>query len=85
MGKVALIMDEPKDCYSCQLCVMIDWPNDIVCVGKDKRAVDYVPDKRPKWCPLKPAPKKLAVENRRFSEEYARGFNACIDKLIGGG
>lgn len=32
---------------------------------------------------LKPMPEKMVVENRWFSEEYAMGYNACIEEILG--
>ena len=32
---------------------------------------------------LKSMPRKMAVEHRWFSEDFARGYNLCIDEILG--
>lgn len=47
----------------------------------------YLPDilnTKPDWCPLMELPQKMAEENRWFSEDYAKGRNDCIDKILKG-
>ena len=31
--------------------------------------------------PLKPMPRKKAIENRWFSEDYSHGWNECIEEI----
>lgn len=83
--KAVLVLNEmPKCCDDCQL-------NYDMGFGCDGFALDdYTPidmkemldeTKRPSWCPLKEMPNKMAVEDRWFSEEFSRGWNACIEEI----
>ena len=85
MAKAVLVMDMPKDCYGCQLGVIADWTNELFCAGKDKAVNNCIPNKKPDGCPLKLMPEKMAVEDRWFNKDYAEGWNACIDKILGEG
>ena len=77
--KSVLVINTPKNCKECD-CHL--W---LVCVPADKDIDEYVDASKTKsdWCPLKPLPQKMAVENRWFSKEHAEGRNACIDELLG--
>ena len=81
MSKAIVILDMRESCAKCQLFSGIY--NDMTCRA-NLRSIDYpYPDqKRQDWCPLKPMPEKLSVENKRFSEEYTKGWNDCIDKIL---
>lgn len=93
MSKSILVIDTPDNCKECQLCknykivqhafgrsntheVHCSGINNLVLKETDK-------SKRPDWCPLKEIPQKLAEENRWFSKDYAVGFNACVDEILG--
>lgn len=45
---------------------------------------------RPSWCPLKPMPKKVEVDDCAYANYWAMrkgyqcGYNACIDEILGG-
>ena len=83
MKKVYIVMDEPERCAECRLCGTFEIG--IYCHFEDKPITTKELEKRPEWCPLKNLPEKMAVENRWFSEDYSRGWNACIDRILEGG
>ena len=56
-------------------------------------------DKKPSWCPLKPMPQELPspymmrqiqiaegiqTERPPYTEEYYKGYNDCINEILGG-
>lgn len=83
MSKAMLIMDMPESCSKCKL--FFDSYTDMICRG-NHRTINYpYPDKKVQaWCPLRKVPKKMAEETRWFDIEYAKGWNACIDEILGG-
>lgn len=79
MSKAILVMDMPSSCDECDI-------NGIFCgdVGDNDMC-------RAAGCPLKEVPQKkedksLKVVPTVSSQytEYAKGYNACIDEIIGG-
>lgn len=77
-------MEIPKACIDCPL--HFAKTNDLLWCGKENKEIlaDNIQTFKPDWCSLRDLPKKLAVENRWFSEDYAMGFNACLDEILGG-
>lgn len=74
MSKSILVIDTPPCCGECEMSgtgVCRKWNR------KDLRAF-------PKDCPLKEVPAKMPEESRWYSEEYADGWNACIDEILKG-
>lgn len=71
MSKAILVMDMPENCFKCKL---QDWANCRIVKGC------HTGDTRPDWCPLKEVPKKLDYIGL---EEYDKGYNACIDAILG--
>lgn len=89
MSKVILIMDMPKSCERCNLCVL---NNDYVsleyeCRGTkiyngyvkvhpkiDRKLLNKVQD----WCPLREVPEKYET----VSMDFKRGYNTCIDEIL---
>lgn len=86
MAKAMLIMEMPT---SCDVCDFVDERYHYCCVpwfGKD--VSDYV-ECRHEDCPLRECPEKKQTnlsEIRNMGEiNYNLGYNACIDKILGGG
>lgn len=81
MSKSILVIDTPEVCCQCRF----SGSDGDVCYLENKliSEQEYL-DKRPDWCPLKDMPKKIAEENRWFSEDFAKGRNACIDEILKG-
>lgn len=80
MAKAMLIMDEmPTTCSECKLCGF-----DGVCHAVHEFC-QYRFDKKQEWCPLRSVPE---YEHEWYDDEksdWERGYNACIDEILGGG
>ena len=88
MSKAILIMDMPKYCSECQLCVALCGKEIAVCTGTTgTEKKDGSNEGRPTWCPLREVPQKKPCGDYtsliRIGER--KGYNACIDELLGGG
>lgn len=87
MSKAILVMDMPKSCGDC--CFSAQRYN--FCTLLRKSEINY--SHRTDWCPLKEVPEKKEVLNpskrcetwEMNCTEYERGYNACIDEILGGG
>ena len=94
MNKSILVVDTPEKCEECKLCknykrVQHAWGNpdtyEVHCIGRGNTVMrETIKEYWPDWCPLLDFPEKMVEENRWFSEEYARGFNTCIDEILKG-
>lgn len=73
--KAILVLDEmPKSCANCRL------KRGLFCGESGNSLHDYVNiNLKPSWCPLKPLPSK----DFWHKKDYADGWNACIDELLG--
>ena len=60
-------MEMPKNCYTCPFCDYVSARCDAI------RGTPYTPedryDKRPDWCPLRPAPEWIPVSERLPEDE----------------
>lgn len=83
MSKSILVIDTPEACIGCP-CHFAD--DVMIWCGKERKEIlaDDIETFKPDWCPLLDLPEKMVEENRWFSEEYARGFNTCIDEILKG-
>lgn len=101
MSKSVLIMSTPKGCFACPFHIADFNFNLCLATRNDSiRTISKVSHEgfkklagRPDWCPLKPLPEKKEVmglpripsmgdfEKRGFQ----KGWNACIDAIVGGG
>lgn len=94
MSKSILVLDNINHCIDCPM----SYEKELLylggykylqlysckCLPEDVENI-YIEDickEKPDWCPLQDVPHKMAVENRWFSEEYAQGWNDCIDKNL---
>ena len=85
MNKAILVIDMPKHCGECPICEVweaIPSCEEYYCnVAKNDNVDQY---KRPDWCPLKPAPKKYEMYPlHEWSAGYKRGWNDCVNHLVG--
>ena len=80
MSKAILVMDMPESCDKCPL--FSGFYTDMTCRANGY-GIDYpYPDKdRQDWCPLKPMPEKVDIP---YLATWDDGWNACIDKILGG-
>lgn len=80
MSKSLMIIDTPKSCEECTLCVAVLGKH--YCAAK---GTNIIKGERDCSCPLVAVPKKINVElvapQRR---ERAKAWNNCIDKIMGG-
>ena len=87
MKKVYIVMDEPESCTECRLLRNGNFGT-VSCtlreefLGFKKEDIKYM--KRPRWCPLKPLPEKPDYPPIG-AESFVAGWNACIDRIFGGG
>ncbi len=84
MAKAILVMDMPNKCSECHLC---DTPNaysNYLCRATNCIIICTI-NERQEWCPLREVPKKVKIVTDEEEVEYFRGYNACIDELLGGG
>ena len=73
--KSILVIDTPEDCLACPCFSVIGSEH---CSVTMKEVGLHIP----KWCPLKPLPKK---KNTDFHPNivYANGWNDCLDEILG--
>ena len=84
MNKSVLILDTPKDCGHC---LLSDFVNGDTCLCRRTDRENNANDK-PKWCPLRPLPKKIEIDDEMLlqSEQKiieARAYNDCLDDITG--
>lgn len=89
MAKAMLIMDMPKNCQECPCSHYEQSKNFWVCHVSSatlKENEFYI--EKPKCCPLREVPQKkednLSI-HLPYSEGYLRGWNDCVDEILGGG
>lgn len=86
--KAILVIDMPDCCDECHLKVESVHCYDACCITGSKIISSY--GKFP-WCPLKPMPEKVEILTDKKSCDIMdwydlgtkRGYNACIDKIMG--
>lgn len=75
--KAILVIDMPKNCAECKL-MFLQGIGESIC-----NVVDW--EERPKWCPLRPLPKKeRELGYGRYTNYYLYrcGWNDCIDAIL---
>ena len=84
--KAILVIDMPMDCYECPC------SNEgcYLCQIRRRLLEDDFQDRRPSWCPLRPLPELRDEhchcdnwEQERIFNAESRGFNWCIDEIMG--
>ena len=79
MNKSLMIIDTPKNCEECKLCVNV--LGKYYCAAK---GTNIAKGEKDCSCPLVAVPKKMNVERVTPQRmEYARGWNDCIDRIMG--
>lgn len=75
--KAILVIDLPQTCTAC--------PITSICATDGRKALEIVrcggAEKRMDFCPLKPLPNRIEVCGKWISEEYQKGWNACVEVL----
>lgn len=83
MDKAIVVIDMPKICGECPMCIDDEYDLTHECCLKYKGYVDK--KHRPTWCPLKIIPEKYDTDKPYildFNEDYERGYNACVDEIL---
>ena len=78
MSKSLMIIDTPKSCEECQLCVNV--------IGKHycaAKGTNMAKGERDCSCPLVEAPEKINIV-KPICLEYQQGWNDCVDEILGG-
>lgn len=97
MSKSVYVMDMPNNCMECEFCLEIDEGIEACCVivsepnNEDSyREVEDYCQCKPDWCPLKPMPEKITVDELEAMDNpkgydcgYLDGWNGCIDVMCG--
>ena len=78
MSKSLMIIDTPKSCEECKMCVNVLGKH--YCVAK---GTNIAKGEKDCSCPLVAVPVKLSMENTK-SIACIEGWNACIDRIMGG-
>ena len=80
MGKAVLVMDIPNRCGECSLGSYMD-SDHTICRGAMRMSYS---DTKPKWCPLKPLPKRQELTFYEPGQDaITMGWNACIEEICG--
>ena len=92
--KAVLVIDMPSCCTACPFFEFVNGDDyedcRTICIVKSG-VNEYGAEVRPKWCPLKPMPKrKIVLEHRvggytvnGIEMTQAHGYNECLDELVG--
>ena len=80
--KAILVLEMPSSCDKCPL--FGSHYSDMTCRGNG-RGINYPYPKevRQDWCPLKPMPEKANHPDWCDGGRYDKGYNACIDEILG--
>ena len=81
MAKAILIMDMPSSCSECNI-------QAFGACSAVRKFVAVTPThlkSKPKWCPLREVPRKIAFRDSDITRLEKIGYNACIDEILGGG
>lgn len=86
MDKAILVIDMPSCCNECKIRVDDEYSNWCPYDNPEPNGVwKYVDNgTKPDWCPLKPVPKKLDVDDSIYYQwgDHEDGWNHCIDCIV---
>ena len=76
--KAILVIDLPESCEECPFC-----DDFYYCIPEKAKGYVAFTEKsgRQEWCPLKPIPNRITERGKWISEEYQKGWNACVEVL----
>ena len=92
MDKVILVMNDPICCSNCPLLRSTRKSNTWICgIAHNNNNLDMVyevvdidSETRPDFCPLMSAPEHELLWHDDSRDDWARGYNACLDEILGG-
>lgn len=84
MSKSILVIDMPSRCGECPIHASIQlhaWAErKYWCPAANNKDVDR--DKKQDWCPLKPMPEKQLLWHDDERDNWAIGYNDCIEDIL---
>ena len=90
MSKAILVMDMPSSCMGCNFLHCEIEENKEYCEAREiRKQVDLTKKEKPDWCPLKPMPSKIGMEEALKMQrsgcigDVINSYNACIDEILG--
>ena len=94
MSKAILVIDMPSSCKECNMSVLARESHTgqmcFRCVHYPTIMVLTKETKRPDWCPIKPMPNKIGMEESckmprsGCIADVINSYNACIDEIMKG-
>ena len=86
MMKGIIVLDEiPEKCNQCNFWfAKATVPVEYRCMGLQREITENeLTKKKPDWCPIKPMPEKIEVLKYPHSMKFSRGWNACLNEVLG--
>lgn len=84
MDKAILVIDMPDSCIKCPVCASYQASafsfREYWCSTNGK---DVEPYSKPEWCPLMPAPEEQLIWYGDDSQDWDKGYNACLREILG--
>ena len=80
--KAMLIMDMPKCCADCPC--LFEREGYQECEAIVNTIEEDIYKEKPTWCPLRFVPEYQNDWYEDFRSDWERGYNACIDEILGG-
>lgn len=81
MTKSIIVIETPKCCLDCP-CSLVEHKFDFCEISDTMLTTENMVECKPEWCTLKPI-QRLRVPFNEF-DEFALGWNACINMISGG-
>ena len=88
MAKGIIVLDEvPEKCNKCRFWfAKATVPVEYRCMGLQREITENeLTKKKPDWCPIKPAPERAGHEDYCDNGRYDKGWNDCLNELLGMG
>jgi len=82
--KAILVLEMPSSCMGCNFLHCEIEENKEYCEAREiRKQVDLAKEEKPDWCPLKPMPEKKDSAIGTNYQRFVKGYNACIDEIVG--
>lgn len=87
MNKAILVIDMPSCCNECSLMCKDEYSYycPVKCEANKTDLYDnYIMfHRKPDWCPLKKLPDKRYIVDNGYINDFAYGWNSCINEILG--